>query len=266
VTAVERALGCQPGAGQEAEVVPTFVVGPWTLHTYWLATVVAVVVSGTYAFRRLLRLDCSSSVLMAGVLLTVAAGYASSYGAAFLADLLRRAGRPPQGISFVPALLGGCAACVAYCRAMRIPLGRACDLVALPLALGLAIGRLGCFAAGCCYGRSTAGPLGFYLPDENGLWAVRYPTQLMAAGANLLIYGLLLAAERRGRLPFPGALGLLFIALYSLKRFGLAFLRASGAVPLLGPFSWMHLAALGGLLAAAGLFAWNLSRREENAP
>lgn len=247
-------------------MVPTFAVGPWTIYTYWLATVVAVVGSGTYAFRRLLRLERPPSVLMAGVLLTVAAGYASSYSAAFLANLLRPAGRPPQGISFVPALLGGCAACVAYCRAMRIPLGRACDQIAPALPLGLAIGRLGCFAAGCCYGRPTVGPLGLYLPDENGLWAVRYPTQLMAAAANLLIFGLLLAVERRARLPFPGALGLLFIALYSLKRFGLAFLRASGAVPLLGPLSSMHLTALAGLLAAVALFAWNLYRRKENAP
>ena len=38
-----------------------------------------------------------------------------------------------------------------------------------------------------------------YMPNEYGVWAVRYPTQLMSAAANLLIFFTLLAVERYGQ-------------------------------------------------------------------
>jgi len=142
-------------------------------------------------------------------------------------------------------------------------------MAAPPTALGLAIGRLGCAAAGCCYGRPTDSWLGVYLPDENGVWMMRYPTQLMCAAANLLIFFILLTVERYGvrrvsknrGWPFDGFLALLFIALYSLKRFGMGFLRQAGAFPMIGPFSWMHVNALVGLVAATALIFWNLYQK-----
>lgn len=160
-----------------------------------------------------------------------------------------------------------------YCRLVRQPLGRAFDLAMLPLPLGQAIGRLGCLAAGCCYGRPTASWLGLYLPDHDGVWAMRYPTQLLSVAANLLILFCLLGAERRGRAraggqrgwPFDGFLALLYVALFSLKRFLIAFLRASGEVALIGPLSWMHLNALAGLAVASALIYWNLHRGKRRA-
>jgi phosphatidylglycerol:prolipoprotein diacylglycerol transferase len=151
-------------------------------------------------------------------------------------------------------------------------------MAALPLPLGQAIGRLGCFAAGCCYGRPTDSWLGMYLPDHDhdGIWMVRYPTQLMSATANLLIFFIVLAVERYGirragkscGWPFDGFLTLLYIALFSLKRFAMAFLRQSGAIPMVGSLSWMHVNALVGLVAASALIFWNLyqGKKEEKEP
>lgn len=59
------------------------------------------------------------------------------------------------------------------------------------------------------------------------------------------------------------------IGLFSLKRFGMAFLWQSGAFPMLGPFSWMHLNALIGLAISSVLIAWNLRsnlRHRSGAP
>jgi prolipoprotein diacylglyceryltransferase len=102
------------------------------------------------------------------------------------------------------------------------------------------------------------------------VWMERYPTQLLHAAANLLIFLTLLAVERYGQSrpdkprgsriwPFDGFLFLLFIALFFLQRFVIAFLRAEPA-PVLGPFSWMHLHAVIGLVAATALIVWNLAR------
>src|SRR6185295_5775427 len=50
------------------------------------------------------------------------------------------------------ALAAGAA--LLYVRRHQLPVGRVADLAAPPLALGQAIGRIGCLMAGCCYGKS----------------------------------------------------------------------------------------------------------------
>lgn len=171
-------------------------------------------------------------------------------------------------------MVGGFGTAIVYCWRHRIPLGRAMDLGTLPVPLGLTIGRLGCAAAGCCYGNLTDSWLGAYLPDHNGIWASRYPTQLMSAAVNLLIFLTLLAVERYGQRrlgsreghgwPFDGFLALLFISLYCLKRLLIGFLRAS-AVPVLGPLGAMQVYALAGLVISTVLIVWNLDRRARTA-
>ena len=75
---------------------------------------------------------------------------------------------------------------------------------------GTSIGRLGCFFAGCCFGRETSVPWAVTFHNEYAARNVGtpinvplHPTQLYEAGAELLILGLLLATEKRGR-TFPG--------------------------------------------------------------
>jgi phosphatidylglycerol:prolipoprotein diacylglycerol transferase len=133
--------------------------------------------------------------------------------------------------------------------------------LAIPLAQ--AIGRLGCLAAGCCYGKHTASWLGMCLPDANGVWMLRYPTQLMSSAANLLIFVGLLTFERYGTRrsaltatslverpgrrgegwPFDGFLFLLYLSLFCFKRFSIEFLRGD-AVSVSGPFTPTHIACL----------------------
>jgi len=60
--------------------------------------------------------------------------------------------------------------------------------------------------------------------------------------------------------PFDGFLSLLYVVLFSLKRFWMGFLRES-AVPVLGPLSEMHLQALIALTAATALILWNLRQK-----
>jgi phosphatidylglycerol:prolipoprotein diacylglycerol transferase len=131
----------------------------------------------------------------------------------------------------------------------------------------MAIGRLGCFAAGCCYGVATQSWLGLYLRDETGAWYTRYPTQLMSAGADLLIFFVLLFLEQWNRRrvyqsapPFlDGYIFLTFVVLYGAKRFFIQFLRYDYA-PLLGPLDPTQLICLAGLLLAASWYGVLLLR------
>jgi hypothetical protein len=106
-------------------------------------------------------------------------------------------------------------------RARRIPVWQLGDLAAPSLALGYGIARIGCFAAGCCYGAPTDLPWGVQFPGHTH--AV-HPTQLYATAMNLLIFAGLSWWELRRR--FSGQLFALFLVLHGLYRFINEFFRA----------------------------------------
>jgi phosphatidylglycerol---prolipoprotein diacylglyceryl transferase len=71
------------------------------------------------------------------------------------------------------------------------------DTFAVPVAVGVAIGRVGCFAAGCCYGTATSLPWGVRFARAGDLLA-RHPTQLYEAAFHLAMAGMLFLFQRRG--------------------------------------------------------------------
>jgi phosphatidylglycerol:prolipoprotein diacylglycerol transferase len=118
-----------------------------------------------------------------------------------------------------------------YMRRHRFPVWTTCDAFAPAIALGHAIGRLGCLAAGCCYGSITSMPWAVTFTDPRAAANVGtplneplHPVQLYESGAELLVLGLLLATERRGR-PFPGRTFWLYLLLYGVSRFVIEFFR-----------------------------------------
>jgi phosphatidylglycerol:prolipoprotein diacylglycerol transferase len=156
------------------------------------------------------------------------------------------------------ALVFGFLAIVVFARLLGIPFWRLFDLVAPGLALGQAIGRIGCLVYGCCYGLPVHLP---WLPADV---TVLYPTQLMHAGANFLIVFALLILERRGYVPFTGFVGLVYVLLYSAQRLLIDYLRATGAVFAAGmPFAGIRMArvvSVASILLAAGVLAWKWAR------
>jgi len=106
---------------------------------------------------------------------------------------------------------------------LRVPFWKLGDLFAPGVALGQAIGRIGCLVEGCCYG------VPIQLPGlEATGW--RYPTQVMHGSANLLIAFLLLYLDEHGYKPFDGILLLLYVLLFFTQRLLVDFLRAVGPV------------------------------------
>jgi phosphatidylglycerol---prolipoprotein diacylglyceryl transferase len=113
----------------------------------------------------------------------------------------------------------------------RLPLWSVSDVFAPGIALGHVIGRMGCFFAGCCFGRETTVPWAITFTSEYASRNVGtpinrplHPTQLYEAGAELLILAILLATERKGR-PFPGRTFWGYMLLYGISRFVIEFYR-----------------------------------------
>jgi len=126
--------------------------------------------------------------------------------------------------------IGGLVVGYALMRRYRLPWWRTADAFAPGVALGQAVGRQGCFAAGCCWGRPTDLPWGVRFSELGHqvtgvpIDAHLHPTQLYESFSMLAIFGLLLWLHRRKR--FDGQVILLYAALYGVTRFIIEIFRA----------------------------------------
>ncbi len=153
-----------------------------------------------------------------------------------------------------------------YMRAQKLPVLSTADLFAPGVAIGHGIGRLGCFAAGCCWGKPTALPWAVTFTNKDATTGVPlgvplHPTQLYEAFAEGIICLLLIWRLQRARQTgeeVPGRIIGMYLLLYGMVRFAVEFLRVhDGSNPLGGPFvleQWISL-----VVAVCG--AWLVSRR-----
>jgi phosphatidylglycerol:prolipoprotein diacylglycerol transferase len=128
---------------------------------------------------------------------------------------------------------GGLIACIPvawiFLRRHRLSFWKVSDVFMPGVALGHALGRIGCFLAGCCYGRTCDVNAWYALvfPNKPGSLAPPgvplYPTQLMESAAEFLIF-LVLAAKSRKK-AFDGQILLLYLILYAILRYGIEFFR-----------------------------------------
>jgi len=126
----------------------------------------------------------------------------------------------------------------------KLPVGRTLDCISLALPVAQCIGRIGCLLNGCCYGLETGSFLGMYLPGSFGVWAYRYPTQIMLALFDLALFAWLWL--RRANKPYDGYLTLSYLFIYSAGRLVIDSFRDLPRV--LGPFSPHQLTAAAILL------------------
>ena len=155
------------------------------------------------------------------------------------------------GLVFYGGLFGGIAGAWLAARYFRADFGAFCPVLVPAVPLMHALGRVGCFFTGCCYGVELDPPWGIPVPaGAVGPGGVRFPVQLWEAGAEGVIFLLLLRYSRRAA-P-PGKSLAAYLLLYAPVRFALEFFRGDPARGFLGPLStsqWLSLAAAGAALA-----------------
>lgn len=172
--------------------------------------------------------------------------------------VLHRRERLMNGWCIQGLLTGVVVVLVAGSFLARLDLGVILDLTAPGLFMGMAVGRVGCFFAGCCAGRPTASRWGVWSSDQH-VGVRRLPTQLLeltlalavgvAALAVILVHG-----------PASGAVLVGATAVYTLCRQGILLLRAERRKSLVGPPLTAAAAAVV-LLADVALVALTASGR-----
>lgn len=130
------------------------------------------------------------------------------------------------GLVFYGGLLLAAGVSIWYLRHHRMPIWKLADLFSPPIALGLVFGRIGCFFAGCCYGKETTLPWGMVFKNPDSLARLNvplHPAQLYDAANGLAIFLFLSWKERRKA--FDGQIFWLFLFLYSVTRFFVEMVR-----------------------------------------
>lgn len=130
------------------------------------------------------------------------------------------------GLVWYGGFAGGLLAAWLYTRAKRLAFLRVIDHWIPFLTLGHAIGRVGCFLNGCCYGLPTPAWFGVTFPGQE---AAVIPAQLFEAAGLTVLYVFLRRLQRPALPGRPGTLFSLYLIGYASLRFFMEFLRGDQA-------------------------------------
>jgi phosphatidylglycerol:prolipoprotein diacylglycerol transferase len=253
--------------------------GPLTLHSYGFLLAVAFL-AGLFvvsAQAKKARMDATRLTDMAVWLLIAGLVGAKLLMVALDLPFYMRNSRElwtifQSGGVFYGGLLGGIAVAVFFVWRYKLPGWPTADVLAPGVVVGQAIGRLGCFAAGCCFGKPASVPWAVTFTD---VYAARqvgtpmdtalHPTQIYESLACFLIFFVLIwLAPRKS---FHGQVVLSYAVLYSSFRFAVEFFRGDpdrGSV-FGGLLSTSQLIAILLVLTAALVFPY-LRRTQKVAP
>jgi phosphatidylglycerol---prolipoprotein diacylglyceryl transferase len=173
-----------------------------------------------------------------------------------------------SGGVFYGGFIGAVAAAVVLLRRYKIPFLLTADVLAPSLALGHFFGRLGCFAAGCCYGAACHEPWGVVFTNPlaesvsgTPLGVPLHPTQLYEAALNLANYAFLAWLFRRRKR--TGTVIAAYLVVYGVGRFVIEYFRgdADRGFVLGGLLSTSQAIAIGMVVIGAVLLLY--PRRQE---
>ncbi len=209
--------------------IPPFAIGPLTIAIRWyaLAYIAGLLIGWRYCLaladrppRLAARLDVDDFLVWAtlGVVLGGRIGYVLFYKPGYYIE------HPMEvlylwhgGMSFHGGALGVSIAILLYTRARAIPIFAFSDIICEAIPIGLFFGRIANFINGELWGRVTDVPWAMVFPGAGPL--PRHPSELYEALCEgILLFLVLLVAERKGARRHPGIVSGLFLAGYAVAR------------------------------------------------
>jgi phosphatidylglycerol:prolipoprotein diacylglycerol transferase len=214
-----------------------FKLGPITIHTYGVFIALAFLLALITAQRQAARVGINKEIIVdVGfyAILSAIVGsrllfilYEYDYYIAHPLDIFKIW---QGGLVFYGGLFAAVTVTIIYLRMKKIQVLKVADIFAPSIALGQGIGRLGCFSAGCCFGKPTTIPWGvtftnkLSLIPEHLLGVKLHPTQLYESFGAFIIFIFLFFFQKRQT--FKGQILFLYSMLYGILRFITEFFRA----------------------------------------
>lgn len=202
-------------------------IGPLTVHTYGVLIAVGFLVALGLAVKQARIAGISQDVMLDFGIYTLLAGIIGSRIFFIMTNWSHYRLHPADmvkiwegGLVFYGGVLFALLTALWYARRRGLPLWQTADIWAPSIAIGHAIGRLGCFCAGCCYGRPAGGlPWAVTFTDADSL-AIKgvplHPSQLYESAAEFLNFLILIILRRRRS--FQGQLFWVYMLNYSVIR------------------------------------------------
>ncbi len=242
-------------------------IGPFTVYGYGTMICLGILLGWVVISRRARRRQMDEDFLLSFVLVAAGMGFLGAKLMYWIVNLPLILEDPGffldtllDGFVVIGGIVLGIGSAWALCRRRGEDFLLWLDLILPEVALAQAFGRLGCFLAGCCYGRETQGPLAIVFHDSafapNGVRLI--PTQLISSGLDLLNFLVLVALAPRLK---KGWVSALYLCSYSVGRFLVEFLRGDAERGFLGPLSTSQWVSLG--VFALGLFFFRRGARED---
>lgn len=239
-------------------------IGPIQIYTYGALLATAFLMAIYFAMRAAEREGIRSEFIADTGILVILSSilgarlfYIIFYDLRYTLEHPRELLRLQQtGLVFYGGLIFATIASIIFCKRRKVSIPVFMDIVAPSVALGQAIGRIGCFMSGCCYGKPTAAPWAVKFPQLDHF---RHPTQIYESLATLAIFLALLWFRRRKT--GVGQVAWLYVAMYASARFAIEFMRGDNPDILLGLTisQIVSLSALAAILPI-GYFIWFSTR------
>jgi len=218
-----------------------FTLGPLSIHTYGLF-VAAGFATALFITTRLARsYGLQTQHVMDMGFISIVWGVVGSRLLFVLMNLSYYSAHPLDafkvwqgGLVFSGGLIGTALALVWYSRRHKLTFWSLGDLWSPGVALGQALGRIGCFMAGCCYGKPTDIPWAALFTHPHSLAPLHiplHPTQIYSALSGIAIFLILVMIHARKK--FQGQVFLWFLILHSTARLLVERFRADdrGVIP-----------------------------------
>lgn len=210
--------------------IDLFSIGPITVHGYGLMIGIGVLCCVFMAMKRAKKYGLIEDAIVDIAIWGLIGGFLGAKLLFLIVEWKRFLENPlallgSEGFVVYGGIIAGVLAAILYCKKKKLIFLDYFDLAAPSIAMAQGFGRIGCFLAGCCYGKETDLPIGVVFPENSLAPAgVRLlPTQLMSSAGNFLIMAILLMAyPKRKR---KGDTGFLYMLLYGVGRFLIEFLR-----------------------------------------
>lgn len=201
-------------------------LGPLTVYSYGLMLAIAFIVCSTLITAQAKKQDIPAEIAFNLAFLIFISGiigarifYIAMNMGYYIKNPLEIIMLQQGGLAWFGGLIFGVFSGLYYLKAKKLPVYKILDLFAPFVALGQAIGRIGCLLNGCCFGKASQFGLYFQVYD-----AQLIPTQLYSSLALLLIFFILRYLQNRPHR--EGQIFFTYLLLYSTKRFFIEFWRA----------------------------------------
>jgi len=212
-------------------------IGPLAIHTYGLLLAIGVLLAFIFIYRQSKKYGLPPNKILDLAFYTTIIALIGAKIFLFIGNFSYYLQYPKEIISmarsggvFQGGLIFGFLFAIWYLKKHKLPPWKVGDIVAPALALAHAIGRLGCFSAGCCFGRACSLPWGITFKSEyaHNLTGIPidypiHPTQLYEATLNFLNFLVLFFILGRKR--FDGQVFSLYLINYSIIRYFVEFYR-----------------------------------------